>query len=159
MLEFGMEKLKKTTLCFLIRENQILLAMKKRGFGEGKWNGYGGKKKEGEKIRKAAKRETREEIGVKIIKMEKKAILTFQFPNKPDWNQKCFVYQAMEWIGEPKESEEMKPEWFDFGKIPYENMWTDDKIWLPKVLEGKKIRAKFWFDDQGKFVKHKIREI
>lgn len=32
-----------TTLCLLKKENSILLAMKKRGFGAGKYNGVGGK--------------------------------------------------------------------------------------------------------------------
>ena len=35
------------TLCLLMRDNEILLAMKKRGFGVGKWNGVGGKVKNG----------------------------------------------------------------------------------------------------------------
>lgn len=159
MIEFGVEKLKKVTLCFLIKENKILLAMKKRGFGKDKWNGYGGKNQENEKIRKTAKRETLEEIGAKIIKMEKMAVLIFKFTNNPEWNQKCFVYRAIEWIGKPKESEEMKPKWFDFEKIPYEKMWSDDKIWLPKILENKKVRAKFWFNENGEIVKHRIKTI
>jgi len=38
--------MKDATLCLLIKENpakEILLTMKKRGFGVGKWNGVGGK--------------------------------------------------------------------------------------------------------------------
>jgi hypothetical protein len=31
--------LRLTTLCYVRREGEILLAMKKRGFGQGKWNG------------------------------------------------------------------------------------------------------------------------
>jgi hypothetical protein len=32
--------LRRTTLCYVLRhEDEILLAMKKRGFGQGKWNG------------------------------------------------------------------------------------------------------------------------
>jgi hypothetical protein len=31
--------LRLTTLCYVRREGEILLAMKKRGFGKGKWNG------------------------------------------------------------------------------------------------------------------------
>ena len=38
--------MKKTTLCFLLKNDEVLLAMKKRGFGVGKWNGVGGKLKE-----------------------------------------------------------------------------------------------------------------
>ena len=56
--------MKLSTLCFLLRDGQILLAMKKRGFGEGKWNGAGGKVNAGETVEHAAVRELREEVGV-----------------------------------------------------------------------------------------------
>ncbi|CAN0403706.1 unnamed protein product, partial [Ectocarpus sp. 8 AP-2014] len=44
--------------------NEILLGMKKRGFGEGKWNGFGGKVESGESVEEAAKRELMEEAGL-----------------------------------------------------------------------------------------------
>ncbi|XP_023213973.1 7,8-dihydro-8-oxoguanine triphosphatase-like [Centruroides sculpturatus] len=44
----------------LVRESsRVLLGLKKRGFGEGKWNGFGGKVQEGETIEEAAIRITR----------------------------------------------------------------------------------------------------
>ena len=49
------------TNCFLIKNDdngyptQVCLAMKKRGFGAGLWNGAGGKPKDGESIEKVAK--------------------------------------------------------------------------------------------------------
>jgi 8-oxo-dGTP pyrophosphatase MutT (NUDIX family) len=52
------------TLLFLITEDKILLAMKKRGFGTGKWNGVGGKIESGESLEAALVRECQEEIGV-----------------------------------------------------------------------------------------------
>ncbi len=69
----------KTTLCFLLQENSILLARKKRGFGEGKWNGAGGKVEFGETIEDAARRETNEEIGVSPKNIERVATLYFYF--------------------------------------------------------------------------------
>jgi hypothetical protein len=30
------------TLCIPIKNNKVLLGMKKRGFGVGRWNGFGG---------------------------------------------------------------------------------------------------------------------
>jgi 8-oxo-dGTP diphosphatase/2-hydroxy-dATP diphosphatase len=38
--------------------------MKKRGFGKGKWNGFGGKVEEGECIEDSAIRELEEECGL-----------------------------------------------------------------------------------------------
>ena len=140
------------TLCLLIKEDKILLAMKKRGFGAGKWNGVGGKVNDGEKIIDAAIRETKEEIGVNIGKSlpagrqaEKVGIMHFRFPYKSVWDQDVHLFLVKEWQGEPKESDEMAPKWFKFNEIPYNQMWDDDKFWLPHILKGEKIEADFVF--------------
>ena len=63
-------------------------------------------------------------------------------------------------MGEAVESEEMSPKWFDFDAIPFKQMWDDDKIWLPLVLEGKKINASFVFgNDNAKVTDHSIEEL
>ena len=36
------------------------------------------------------------------------------------------MFSSRKWEGEISETEEMKPIWFDFDKIPFENMWKDD---------------------------------
>ena len=38
------------TLVFVLGHGRVLLGMKKRGFGEGNWNGFGGKKELGESL-------------------------------------------------------------------------------------------------------------
>lgn len=55
------------------------------------------------------------------------------------------LFKAIEFTGEVKESEEMRPEWFEVGKIPFEMMWPDDHLWFPKMLEGKTFKAYFLF--------------
>jgi 8-oxo-dGTP pyrophosphatase MutT (NUDIX family) len=150
------EPVKEATLCLLFRDGKILLAMKKRGFGTGKYNGPGGKKNEGEDIETAAIRETEEEIGVKIENMEMMGVIDFYFAHKPDWNQKVSVFRVNKWVGEPTESEEMKPEWFAVSAIPYTTMWPDDIFWLPKVLEGKSVKAKFSFAEGDIIVSQEV---
>ena len=44
------------TLAFIRDGDQLLLGMKKRGFGAGKWNGFGGKVDPGETILQGAAR-------------------------------------------------------------------------------------------------------
>ena len=151
--------LRQATLVLLFKDNQILLAMKKRGFGKGKWNGVGGKLKEGETIEDAAKRETQEEIGVSISTLTKVCDLSFYFSNKSDWNQEVTVYKVDEWLEEPKESEEMAPKWFSFEEIPYDSMWWDDRYWLPMVIQGKKVKADFLFGEDEKIADMEISEI
>ena len=60
-----MKKLQ-TTLLFLLKDKQILLAEKKRGFGVGKYNGIGGKLEPGETLTQTMIRETQEEIVVDV---------------------------------------------------------------------------------------------
>src|SRR4051812_23340605 len=95
--------MRNVTLCLLIKGDEVLLAMKKRGFGAGKWNGIGGKVNEGESIEAAAVREAEEEIGVKIdIKdLEYTATTNFFFKDKPEWNQSMKTFFVAKWEGEP----------------------------------------------------------
>ena len=145
------QTMRDVTLVFLLRQGEVCLGMKKQGFGEGKWNGIGGKVDEGEEIPLAASRELHEEIGVVADpeKMEKVAVIDFHFAQKPEWNQRMHVFFVREWDGEPQESDEMKPEWFAQDSLPYEQMWVDDKYWVPEVLRGRKINAQFHFSGTG----------
>ena len=131
--------MKHVTLLFLRREGQILLAMKKRGFGVDKWNGVGGKLDEGETREQAAVRECQEEIGVTPLNIQLAGEI--DFTDLPHVHHYCHVYTTTEWEGEPSETEEMRPQWFDLDKIPYDSMWPDDELWLPTLLENKLFKA------------------
>lgn len=149
-----------TTLCLLKKDNQILLAMKKRGFGEGKYNGVGGKIEKGETPTETMIRETKEEILVTPTKYEKVGFIEFDEFYKDSKIRMAFhLYLAYEWDGEPTESDEMKPEWFSIDNIPYNKMFPDDKYWLPLILEGKKIRAYFDFDKDWNVLSKKIDDL
>lgn len=125
--------------------------MKKVRFGAGKYNGMDGGVEGGETPAAGAVREVKEEAGVIVAEADAKPMgsIEFSFEGKPDWSRNVSVFVAQEWSGEPKESEEMAPEWFDLTAIPYEKMWIDDRHWLPLVLEGKTIKASFHFAGDG----------
>jgi hypothetical protein len=83
--------------------------------------------------------------------------LDFYFQgDKSIWDQRVYVYICNSWDGEPIETEEMKPKWFDIAKIPYDQMWEDDKYWLPEVINGKYLEGIFTFNDDNHMIKHKI---
>ncbi|MCL4357608.1 8-oxo-dGTP diphosphatase [Patescibacteria group bacterium] len=149
--------MKQATLLFLLDNNRILLAMKKRGFGVGRWNGVGGKPHKNEAIEKTARRECQEEIRVVPKEIKEIATLNFYFPeNKKEWNQQVIVFICRTWKGKPMETEEMSPQWFAISGIPYDKMWSDDKYWLPKVIEGEYVKADFYFDDNDNLLKYNI---
>lgn len=156
-----MGTLKQATLVFLIQKfdnniQNIVLAMKKRGFGMNKWNGVGGKVEPGETIEQSAIRETQEEISVIIKDIVKVAELTFYFSENPDWDKVVYVYFAENWEGEPIESKEMKPQWYTVDSVPYENMWPDDIFWLPEVIKGHKLKASFTLDSHDTILEQHI---
>ena len=137
-----------TSLVFLRRDGEILLAMKKRGFGEGRWNGPGGKLIPAETFEAAAAREVLEEIGVQLASIKQVAELQFymdEYDGDVMKNIHCKVFVCREWSGEPAESEEMAPQWFGLDAIPYAQMWADDVYWLPEILAGRYVEAEFWF--------------
>lgn len=146
--------MKRTTLCFSIVDGKVLLAMKKRGFGMGKWNGPGGKIEVGESIEDACRREMHEETGVVVPVLESRGTIEFVFDGKPDWDNECHIFIAPFVEGEAVETEEMKPCWFAFSDIPYDEMWEDDVVWLPRVLAGETVNLRFFFTSEGKLVRH-----
>ncbi len=153
-------KEKVCTLLFLKRNDEILLAMKKRGFCAGRFNGVGGKVEANETIEQALVRECQEEIGVTPVRYEQIAEHDFLYPEHEEPKRMyTHVFFCDEWRGEPLESDEMKPEWFNLAKIPYSTMWPDDIIWLPRVLGGEKISSVFTFDENDTILTHSIKPV
>jgi len=151
---------KLTTLLLLRRDDEILLAMKKRGFGVGRWNGVGGKLNPGEAIEQALVRECQEEIGVTPTEYHKVAEHEFlEYHDGQPHRMLVHAYICTKWQGEPQESEEMSPKWFKVTNIPYSNMWPDDEFWFPQVLDGIKVRTVFTLDEHDVITDQTVTEV
>lgn len=146
------------TLCIVYKHPQILLGMKKRGFGAGRWNGFGGKLLENENIERAAKRELKEEIGIEAQKIEKVGVINFEFENSDEMPEVHF-FRVGDWSGEPTESDEMRPQWFNINELPFDKMWPDDRHWIPLFLDGKKFHGRFLFDKSGNIVNYDLNVV
>ena len=48
------------------------------------------------------------------------------------------VYLTDDFEGEPQEPAEAIPQWHPTAAIPYEEMWEDDRYWLPALLAGQR---------------------
>lgn len=128
-----------------VRENaHILLIRKKRGLGSGKINGPGGRLEDGESYLEAAVRETEEEVGITPHDLERAADLSFVFADGYSLYVEVFVGSA--YSGELIETDEADPFWCPLDAIPYGEMWADDRLWLPHVLEGSHVTGRFVFD-------------
>jgi 8-oxo-dGTP diphosphatase len=139
--------LKPRTVTFLTRNSEVLLGYKKTGFGQGYYIGIGGKVEENETIEEAAGRELSEEISIMPSELIPMGTVNFYFP-KESWNQEVHIFTSDRWKGEPKESDEVRPEWFKSESLPLDRMWDDAKYWIPRILKGEEVRADFLFNDE-----------
>lgn len=137
------------TLCYLLRpdDEEVLLIRKKRGLGEGLYVGPGGKVEDGETPRECVVREVEEEIGVTPRDPEKVGEFEFVFGESTEMF--VHVFRAEDFGGVPEESPEADPGWFDFDSMPYDEMWEDDRYWMPHLLAGETFAGEFVFDEDG----------
>lgn len=155
-----MEKIKKIQTVLVVHQHpQVLLGMKKRGFGAGRWNGFGGKQEPGETVEQTARREMLEEVGVEVEDAHEVGSLIFEFDAKPDEQIEVHFFKSTNFRGEPTESEEMKPGWFEVENIPFGQMWPDDKFWMPLLLQDKKFTGRFLFGEGDKILEMDFQEI
>ena len=61
--------------------------------------------------------------------------LLFRFSDGLTWH--CMVYLAHRFEGIPRETEEAVPLWFPVETLPYDEMWDDDRHWLPMLIAGR----------------------
>jgi len=137
------------TVCFPVDRTQqrILLGLKKRGAGVGRYNGFGGKIEQGETPVAAAARELWEESS---LTTQTEQLLPMGHVYFPHVQQRMYVFVAHNWSGLPQESDEMLPRWFPLAALPHDQMWPTDRDWLPHVLAGQCIAAVVHKDATGK---------
>ena len=143
----------KATLIFVVRAHEVLLIRKKRGLGAGKINGPGGKLEPGESAQQCAHREIKEELCVDVAESLDSGRLRFQFIDGYSIDVQVFV--ANRFKGTPTETDEAVPLWFDIADIPYDQMWADDRIWLPRLLAGERVDGRFLFDED-RLLEHSV---
>ncbi|WP_164743429.1 8-oxo-dGTP diphosphatase [Microbacterium sulfonylureivorans] len=126
---------------------EVLLGDKRTGLGRGKIVGIGGKLDRDETPRHAAVREVFEEIGVQVeaSDLREAGVIDYHFPTRPAWSQRSTVFVCRRWLGEPVETDEITPRWYTLADVPYARMWDDAARWLPGVLRGGTVDARFTF--------------
>jgi 8-oxo-dGTP diphosphatase len=141
------------TLVFVIRGGRILLIRKKRGLGAGKINGPGGRLEPGETPEACAARELREELGVVAGELVRMGEHRFQFVD--GYSTYVHVYRTHEIEGTAIETDEASPRWCDLSEIPFDDMWEDDRYWLPLVIQGRRFSG-YWIFDGDRMVDYRL---
>ena len=131
------------TLLFVIQDGRVLLIRKKRGLGAGKINAPGGRLDPGETPEQCAIREVQEELVVTATGVRAAGVHRFQFVD--GYSLHVHVFTADGYEGTPTETEEAIPLWFPVDEIPFDEMWADDRLWIPMMLANR------WFDGRWIF--------
>lgn len=139
------------TLCHPVVDGELLLIRKQRGLGAGKLVGPGGKIEDGETPPEAARREVREELRVDPVGLEQCGEFAFHFRDDAhdDDSMYVYVFRADDVEGTPTATDEAVPEWHPTSDPPYDEMWVDDRIWLPHLIDGQTFRGEFVLTDEG----------
>ncbi|NRA00842.1 MAG: 8-oxo-dGTP diphosphatase [Myxococcales bacterium] len=144
----------RATLLFVIRDGEVLLIHKKRGLGEGKINGPGGRLEPGETPLECAIREVEEELLITPVGVRFAGELRFQFLDGLSIHG--YVFTASSFEGNPTETDEAAPMWTPLDRIPYDRMWEDDRLWFPHMLDGRPFDGRFLFDGDV-LIDHELR--
>lgn len=132
------------TLVFVFRGDEMLLINKRTGLGKGKVNGPGGKVDPGETTEACAVRECQEELGITVSELEYCGQHRFQFVD--GYSIHVWVYRTRAFEGRPHATREAEPMWVRQDAIPFDEMWEDDKYWLPMVIRGERFQSRWIFD-------------
>lgn len=136
------------TLIYVIEHDRVLLIEKLQGHGAGKVNAPGGHIEVGETPEECALRELFEEVGLVALQADQRGELKFHDTAK-DFDMLGYVFLTSTYSGHLTASNEANPFWIEIKDIPYERMWEDDVIWLPRMLKGDYIKGEFVFTDDS----------
>lgn len=133
----------------------VLLIRKKRGHGANKINAPGGRVERDETPLAGAKREVREEVGLRCRSLWAAALLRFH-DRKNGYDMRGFVFRTSTFDGEPVETAEAAPFWCRWDALPLDDMWEDDRYWLPAIRAGRRVRADLVFEND-RLVSRRVR--
>lgn len=142
---------KRMVLGYIIEKDEILLGFKKIGFGVGRYNGIGGKVEGEESWGEALDREFEEEVGLRVYYATLQGVIRFVFEGSNEILEVA-IARVFEYRGEIKESDEIRPGWFKLNRLPYDEMWVDDRYWLPFFILGKMFVGNVYFKDESKII-------
>lgn len=118
------------TVCFIVEDNKILLALIEYSSNIRKWNGIGGFVEKNESPEQAVVREIEEETFIKVNKEDLKRV------GELDLDVNLIVFRTSRWSGELKIKDPSLKElkWFEFDEIPYNQMIEGNSTWIPEII-------------------------
>lgn len=153
----------RATLVFPVTDTHVLLGIKQRKAGQGKWNGYGGEIDKGEDPRTSAMRELKEELEIIVEEKDLRYATVIDAHNRLDngrvFHCRVHTFVTERWIGDPQETAEMRsPTWFPKKELPLDEMMLGDRTWLPLVFSSKlPFHTEIWFGPGQRTLERPVR--
>ena len=109
--------------------------------------GIGAALEPGEPADQAAVRGVRDQIGVEVeaSDLHPAGVVDRHFPTQRGRAERSTVFACRRWQGEPVLIAGLAPRWFLLDAVPYARMGDDFSRWLPGVLRGGTVDARFTF--------------
>jgi 8-oxo-dGTP diphosphatase len=148
---------KETVLCYIIKDDEVLMLKKKDikdDMNSNKWLGVGGHIEEGEHPDDAILRETKEETGLTLTSYDQLGIIKFYMDGK--YSEKIYVYVGYEVKGELLPCDEGTLQFFKKEEILNLPLWEGDKIFLKPLLDNKKFKCNLYYNGE-KLTNYKIK--
>lgn len=148
---------KETVLCYIIKDDEVLMLKKKEikdDMNSNKWLGVGGHIEEGEHPDDAILRETKEETGLTLTSYDLLGIIKFYMDGK--YSEKIYVYVGYEVKGELIPCDEGTLQFFKKEEILNLPLWEGDKIFLKPLLDNKKFKCNLYYNGE-KLINYKIK--
>jgi len=157
--------LKEASLVFVRRGQEVFLARKTKHIGAGLLNGFGGGIDEGETPAQGAARELFEEAGLEASPEDLEQVALAIFHNELEGGGESesrvhvFIVDMENCIGdiELNPTEMVDGRFRDVKNLPLNEMMPADKIWVPLVLDGKKLRIEARYSPYQKELIGKVR--
>lgn len=149
-----MISLEKTVLCYIEREDKILMLYrnkKENDINAGKWIGVGGHIEDGETPEEAILRETVEETGLTLQEIRFRGIVDFY--NNDLLSEKSYVYTSDRFIGNLTACDEGELAWIAKNDVLSLNLWEGDRIFLDILWNDNHYFELKLYYQQGKLIR------
>ena len=144
-----------STLVHLVSDDRYLMLhrTKKEGdYNKDKWIGVGGKFEPQESPEECARRETFEETGLTVGRMEYRGIVTFVYK---DITEYMHLFTSDDFSGTMRVCDEGDLEWVEINRVCELPIWEGDKIFF-RLMEKKLpfFSVKLVYNDEGELISH-----
>ena len=144
-----------STLVHLVSDDRYLMLhrTKKEGdYNKDKWIGVGGKFEPQESPEECARRETFEETGLTVGRMDYRGIVTFVYK---DITEYMHLFTSDDFSGTMRVCDEGDLEWVEISRVCDLPIWEGDKIFF-RLMEKKVpfFSVKLVYNDEGELISH-----